>query len=64
VDDEGTQHRGHHVVLDNLFATMNLFHKLMIKGVWATGIVRQTNKNLPIGLYRDANSDIRGSMFI
>ena len=48
----GLEHRGHCLVVDNLFASVNLFHHLMCKGIWATGTVRRSSKNLPGGLYR------------
>ena len=36
----------------------------MVRGIWATGTVRRRSKNLPGGLYREPNSDIKGSMLI
>jgi hypothetical protein len=61
---DGLEHGGHCLVVDNLFANVNLFHHLIVRGIWATGTVRQTSKNLPNGLYRDSNPQIRGSMLI
>lgn len=29
----GLEYRGHHLVVDNLFASVNLFHELMVQGV-------------------------------
>ena len=60
----GLEHRGHCLVVDNLFASVNLFHHLMCQGIWATGTVQRTSKNLPTGLYRDSNEKVRGSMVI
>jgi len=60
----GLEHRGHHLVIDNLFASVNLFHKLMVDGTWATGTVRRTSKKLPGGLYREVDAEVRGSMLI
>ena len=60
----GLHHRGHCLVVDNLFASVNLFHDLMVDRIWATGTVRKTSKNLPGGLYRKSNSEMRGSMLI
>jgi len=60
----GLEHRGHHLVIDNLFASVNLFHKLMVDGTWAIGTVGRSSKNLPAGLYREVDSEIRGSMLI
>lgn len=60
----GLEHRGHCLVVDNLFASMNLFHHLMCQGIWVTGTVRRTSKNLPAGLYREADNKVRGSMLI
>ena len=37
---KGLEHRGHCLVIDNFFASVNLFHELMCKGIWATGTVR------------------------
>jgi hypothetical protein len=59
---QGLEGRGHYLVVDNLFVSMNLFHHLMTKGIWAMGIVRRSSKNLPGGLYRGTNPEIRGSM--
>lgn len=61
---KGLEHRGHILVVDNLFASVNLFHHLMVQGIWATGTVRRRSKNLPAGLYRDGDSEVRGSMLI
>lgn len=36
----------------------------MVRGIWATGTVRRRSKNLPGGLHREPNSDVRGSMLI
>jgi len=47
----GLENRGHILVVDNLFASVNLFHELMVNGIWATSTVRRTSKNLPGGLY-------------
>ena len=60
----GLEYRGHCLVIDNSFASVNLFHELMCKGIWATGTVRRTSKNLPRGLYREPNTTVRGSMVI
>lgn len=60
----GLHHRGHCLVVDNLFASVNLFHQLMVNGIWATGTVRRNNKNLPGGLYRVLQPDVRGSMLL
>ena len=60
----GLENRGHCLVIDNFFASVNLFHELMCKGIWATGTVRRTSKNLPGGLYREPNTNVRGSMVI
>ena len=60
----GLEYRGHCLVIDNFFASVNLFHELMVKGIWATGTVRRTSKNLPSGLYREPDSSVRGSMVI
>ena len=60
----GLENRGHCLVIDNFFASVNLFHELMCKGIWATGTVRRTSKNLPNGLYREPDSNVRGSMVI
>ena len=60
----GLENRGHCLVIDNFFASVNLFHELMCKGIWATGTVRRTSKNLPGGLYREPDSNVRGSMVI
>ena len=61
---KGLENRGHCLVIDNFFASVNLFHELMCKGIWATGTVRRTSKNLPGGLYRQPDSTVRGSMVI
>lgn len=61
---QGLHHRGHCLVVDNLFASVNLFHELMVQGIWATGTVRRTSKNLPEGLYRESDNAVRGSMLI
>ena len=61
---KGLEHRGHCLVIDNFFASVNLFHELMCKGIWATGTVRRTSKNLPAGLYREPDPSVRGSMVI
>ena len=61
---KGLENRGHCLVIDNFFASVNLFHDLMCKGIWATGTVRRTSKNLPGGLYREPDSSVRGSMVI
>ena len=61
----GLEGRGHCLVVDNLFASVNLFHDLMVKGIWATGTVKRRSKNLPAGLYRKCeDKDERGSMLI
>jgi hypothetical protein len=60
----GLENRGHCFVVDNLFASVNLFHQLMVNGIWATGTVRHISKNLPSGLYRESNPHVRGSMLI
>jgi hypothetical protein len=60
----GLENRGHCLVIDNFFASVNLFHDLMCKGIWATGTVRRTSKNLPRGLYREPDTTVRGSMLI
>jgi hypothetical protein len=60
----GLENRGHCLVIDNFFASVNLFHELMCKGIWAMGTVRRTSKNLPAGLYREPDSSVRGSMVI
>ena len=61
---KGLENRGHCLVIDNFFASVNLFHDLMCKGIWATGTVRRTSKNLPGGIYRDPDTTARGSMVI
>ena len=61
---KGLEHRGHCLVIDNFFASVNLFHELMCKGIWATGTVRRSSKNLPGGLYRQPDATMRGSMVI
>ena len=61
---KGLENRGHCLVIDNFFASVNLFHELMCKGIWATGTVRRTSKNLPGGLYRQPDATMRGSMVI
>jgi hypothetical protein len=61
---DGLEHRGHCLVVDNLFASVNLFYHLMVRRIWATDTIRWTNKNLPSGLYRNSNPQIRGSMLI
>ena len=61
---EGLGGRGHCLVVDNLFASVNLFHELMVMGIWATGTVRKNSKNLPSGLYRKTDKAERGSMLI
>ena len=61
---KGLENRGHCLVIDNFFASVNLFHELMCKGIWATGTVRRTSKNLPGGLYREPDAIVRGSMVI
>ena len=61
---KGLENWGHCLVIDNFFASVNLFEELMCKGMWATGTVRRTSKNLPGGLYREPDSTIRGSMVI
>ena len=61
---KGPENRGHCLVIDNFFASVNLFHDLMCKGIWATGTVRRTSKNLPGGIYRDPDTTARGSMVI
>ena len=61
---KGLEHRGHCLVIDNFFGSVNLFHELMCQGIWATGTVRKTSKNLPGGLYRDTDPTVRGSMLI
>jgi hypothetical protein len=61
---KGLENRGHCLVIDNFFASVNLFHELMCKGIWATGTVRRTSKNLPGGLYRQPDATVRGSMVI
>jgi hypothetical protein len=60
----GLENRGHCLVIDNFFASVNLFHELMCKGIWATGTVRRTSKNLPGGIYREPDTTVRGSMVI
>ena len=60
----GLEQRWHCLVVDNLFASVNLFHELMVLGMWATGTVRKTSKNLPDGLYRESDNAVRGSMVI
>ena len=58
----GLENRGHCLVIDNFFASVNLFHELMYRGIWATGTVRRTSKNLPDGVYREPDTTLRGSM--
>jgi len=60
----GLHHKGHVLVVDNVFGSVNLFHELMVNRIWATGTVRRTSKNLPGSLYRKADSIVRGSMLI
>jgi hypothetical protein len=60
----GLEHRGHCVVVDSLFASVNVFYYLMVHDIWATGIVRRTSKNLPGRLYRESNPEVRRSMLI
>ena len=60
----GLERRWHCLVVDNLFASVNLFHELMCLGYWATGTVRRASKNLPTGLYRETKDLERGSMVI
>ena len=36
---QGLEGQGHYLVVDNLFANMNLFHHLMTKKIWATGTI-------------------------
>ena len=60
----GLENRGHCLVIDNFFASVNLFHELMCKGIWATGTVCRTSKNLPEGIYREPDATVRGSMVI
>lgn len=54
----GLENRGHCLVVDNLFASVNLFHHLMCLGIWATGTVRRNSKNLPGGLYRKSDDAV------
>ena len=61
---EGLENRGHCLVIDNFFASVNLFHELMTKGIWATGTVRRNSKYLPSGLYRKEDARVRGYMLI
>jgi hypothetical protein len=61
---DGLHGRGHYLVIDNLFASVNLFYSLMTKRIWGTGTVWRSSKNLPTGLYRASNADIRGTMLI
>lgn len=61
---EGLERRWHHLVVDNAFASVNLFHELMARGMWATGTVRLSSKNLPSGLYRNTKDAERGSLLI
>jgi hypothetical protein len=60
----GLNGRGHCLVVDNLFSSVNLLHHLMVEGTWAIGTVRRTSKNLPEGLYRKIDGEIRGMMLI
>ena len=60
----GLENRGHCLVIDNFFGSVNLFHELMCNGIWATGTVRRLSKNLPAGLLRTVDGNMRGSMVI
>jgi hypothetical protein len=60
----GLEHRGHCLIVDNLFASINLLHHLMVNGIWATGTIGRTSKNLSGGLYRESKPQVQGSMLI
>ena len=60
----GLENQGHVLVINNFFGSVNLFHDLMCKGIWATGTVRKNRKNLPGGLNRELDPSVRGSMLI
>jgi hypothetical protein len=40
---QGLDQREHVVVVDNLFASVDLFHHLMVRGFWGTGTVRRSS---------------------
>jgi hypothetical protein len=62
---EGLDGRGHVVVVDNLFASVNLFHELMVRGFWGTGTVKLSSKNLPrASLKRDSDPQDKGNVVI
>lgn len=61
---KGLENRGYVLVIDNFFASVNLFHELMCQGIWATGTVCKNSKNLPEGLYLKEDDVVCGSMLL
>ena len=60
----GLKHQGHYLIVDNQFASINLLHHLMENGIWATGNIKKTSKNLSSGLYRESKPQVWRSMLI
>jgi len=56
----GLHNRGHILVVDNAFSSVNLFYELMITRTWATGIIRCNHLNMPPGLSQNCEKERRG----
>jgi hypothetical protein len=64
---EGYEGRGHTIVVDNFFASVRLFHDLMVKGFWATGTIKANRVGMPRGMSKadqKASKDDRGNVVI
>lgn len=60
----GTEFRGHILVCDNAFSSVNLFRQLMVNGTWVTGTVRVNRVNMPHGLNEMCEATPRGGIVI
>jgi hypothetical protein len=44
---EGLENEGRMVVMDNYFTSIDLFQKLHVKGIYATGMIRANQIGIP-----------------
>jgi hypothetical protein len=61
---DGTENKGHVVFMDNYFIGVGLFKKLLDRGIYATGTVRNNCIGLPLQLSdtKEFNKNIQGTM--
>jgi hypothetical protein len=59
---EGLEKKGHILVCDNFFSSVKLFHNLLCKGIFATGMIIRNRKGLPKALTRQGDMTNPGSL--